>query len=354
MNTYIGKTNQVLLFIILIGLILYFGKPLLMPLSFSLLIACVLYPFSKWLEKKGIPKVLSIAISLSLLGVLLAIIAALFVRIIAAFTLKWPLLEKKLLDLIDTISEFFISDLQISFDQQELWLSNALEKLPEFILPVLQRVLYESSVGLVLFVLIPIFSGLILFYRKRLVRALYGLFPSVGQELIITIIRKTIDTYYNFIKGMLLVYLIVGILNSVGLMLIGIPDAFVYGFLVAIMTFIPYIGIIIASALPISVAWITFENPVYPLMVILLFTFVQYIEANVIFPFAVSSKLNVNAMATLAMILLGGMVWGGSGMILFVPFAAIIKLVADNLKENNVISILFGEDEKSPTRTTKI
>jgi len=281
-----------------------------------------------------------------MLGVLLVIIGALFVRIIAAFTLKWPLLEKKLLTLINTISEFFISDLQISFVQQELWLSNALDKLPEFILPILKNVLYESSVGLVLIILIPIFSGLILYYRRRLVNSLFSLFPTVGEEIITQIIRKTIDTYYNFIKGMLLVYLIVGALNSVGLLIIGIPDAFVYGFLVAIMTFIPYIGIIIAAALPVSVAWITFENPVYPFMVILLFTIVQYLEANVIFPFAVSSKLNVNALATLAMILLGGMFWGGSGMILFVPFAAIIKIVADNLKANNVISILFGEDKK--------
>ncbi len=345
MNASLVKINQTLLFIILTGLILYFGKPLLMPLSFSLLIACVLYPFSKWLELHRFPKVLAITISLSMLGVLLVIIGALFVRIIAAFTLKWPLLEKKLLTLIDTISEFFISDLQISFVQQELWLSNALDKLPEFILPILKNVLYESSVGLVLIILIPIFSGLILYYRRRLVNSLYSLFPTVGEEIITQIIRKTIDTYYNFIKGMLLVYLIVGVLNSVGLLIIGIPDAFVYGFLVAIMTFIPYIGIIIAAALPVSVAWITFENPVYPFMVILLFTIVQYLEANVIFPFAVSSKLNVNALATLAMILLGGMFWGGSGMILFVPFAAIIKIVADNLKANNVISILFGEDK---------
>ncbi len=345
MNASLVKINQTLLFIILTGLILYFGKPLLMPLSFSLLIACVLYPFSKWLELHRFPKVLAITISLSMLGVLLVIIGALFVRIIAAFTLKWPLLEKKLLTLIDTISEFFISDLQISFVQQELWLSNALDKLPEFILPILKNVLYESSIGLVLIILIPIFSGLILYYRRRLVNSLYSLFPTVGEEIITQIIRKTIDTYYNFIKGMLLVYLIVGVLNSVGLLIIGIPDAFVYGFLVAIMTFIPYIGIIIAAALPVSVAWITFENPVYPFMVILLFTIVQYLEANVIFPFAVSSKLNVNALATLAMILLGGMFWGGSGMILFVPFAAIIKIVADNLKANNVISILFGEDK---------
>lgn len=346
MNASLVKINQTLLFIILTGLILYFGKPLLMPLSFSLLIACVLYPFSKWLELHRFPKVLAITISLSMLGVLLVIIGALFVRIIAAFTLKWPLLEKKLLTLINTISEFFISDLQISFVQQELWLSNALDKLPEFILPILKNVLYESSVGLVLIILIPIFSGLILYYRRRLVNSLFSLFPTVGEEIITQIIRKTIDTYYNFIKGMLLVYLIVGVLNSVGLLIIGIPDAFVYGFLVAIMTFIPYIGIIIAAALPVSVAWITFENPVYPFMVILLFTIVQYLEANVIFPFAVSSKLNVNALATLAMILLGGMFWGGSGMILFVPFAAIIKIVADNLKANNVISILFGEDKK--------
>ena len=69
-------------------------------------------------------------------------------------------------------------------------------------------------------------------------------------EILIEIIRE----YYNFIKGMLLVYLIVEFLNSVGLLIIGVPNPFLFGYTDTILTFILYIGIIISSLLTIAVS----------------------------------------------------------------------------------------------------
>jgi predicted PurR-regulated permease PerM len=82
---------------------------------------------------------------------------------------------------------------------------------------------------------------------------------------------------------MIWVYLIVGILNSTGLLVLGIRHALLFGFLTDIMIIIPYIGIFISALLPISVAWITKDSLWYPLGVIAVFGFVQYPEANEIF-----------------------------------------------------------------------
>jgi predicted PurR-regulated permease PerM len=142
---------------------------------------------------------------------------------------------------------------------------------------------------------------------------------------------------------MALVYLIVGILNSVGLLLLGVPHAFVFGFLTAIMTFIPYIGIIVAALLPISYAWITYNSVWYPLGVIAIFTFVQYIEANMLFPWAVGQKLQLNTLITLVVIVVGGILWGAAGMILFIPFAAILKLIADRMEGWESLAKLMGK-----------
>lgn len=343
MNNTIAKTNQILFLVVLLGFILYVGKPLLMPLSFSLLIACILYPINRWLEVRGVHRIAAITLSISFILVFFIGLIFLLVRLFTSFVVKWPLLKAKLTILLDGINQYLINELKISSDQQKTWFDNIFDKLPQTVIPFLQNILYQSSIGLVLLIMIPVFTGLILYYRKLLVQALYSVFPAIRQETLLEIIMETIHTYYNFIRGMLLVYFIVGILNSLGLLILGIPDPFVYGFLVAIMTFIPYVGILIAASLPITVAWITFESPWYPMAVVLLFTFVQYLEANVIFPFAVSSRLKMNAMVTLSMILLGGLIWGGAGMILFIPYAAIVKLIADHVKEKNVISILFGE-----------
>jgi predicted PurR-regulated permease PerM len=155
-------------------------------------------------------------------------------------------------------------------------------------------------------------------------------------------ISLTIKTYYEFIKGMAIVYVAVGSLNSVGLLLLGVPHAILFGFIASILTFIPYVGIIVGSLLPITMAWITYDSIWYPLGIVGVFAFVQYLEANIIFPVAVSNRLNVNTLVMLVAIFAGGIVWGMAGMILFVPFAGIAKLIADHNPKWKTISMILG------------
>ena len=98
----------------------------------------------------------------------------------------------------------------------------------------------------------------------------------------------------------------------------------------------------VGSLLPIAIAWITYDSVWYPVGIIALFAFVQYLEANVIFPFAVSSRLNVNTLVMLVAIFVGGILWGLAGMILFVPFIGIAKLIADHNPKWKTISMILG------------
>jgi predicted PurR-regulated permease PerM len=115
-----------------------------------------------------------------------------------------------------------------------------------------------------------------------------------------------------------------------------------FGFIASVLTFIPYIGIITASLLPITMAWITYDSIWYPLGVVGIFTFVQYLEANIIFPMAVSNRLSINTFVTIVVILAGGVLWGAAGMILFIPYAAILKLIADRTDHLKALSLILG------------
>ena len=160
------------------------------------------------------------------------------------------------------------------------------------------------------------------------------------------IIIETIHEYYKFIKGMLVVYIIVGFLNSIGLLIIGIPYPFLFGFSASILTFIPYIGIIVSSLLPITVAWITFNSIWYPIGVIAVFLLVQLLEAYIIFPYAVGSRLKINTLAILVMVIAGGILWGAAGMILFIPFISILKLIADRSENLKFLSFLLSDGKQ--------
>ena len=144
------------------------------------------------------------------------------------------------------------------------------------------------------------------------------------------------------LRGLHIVYVIVGILNSIGLMALGIEHAILFGMLAAIMTIIPYVGIIVSALLPISIAWITKESIWYPIGVVAIFSFVQYLEANLIFPKVVAAQLKVSTWATLVAIVAGGLLWGVPGMILFIPFVGILKIVSGYVPEWKSLNILLS------------
>ena len=121
-----------------------------------------------------------------------------------------------------------------------------------------------------------------------------------------------------------------------------VPHPFLFGFIASILTFIPYVGIIISSLLPIAVSWITFNSIWYPMGVILVFSIVQILEAYIIFPFAVGNRLKINTLVIIVMIIAGGIVWGAAGMILFIPFISIVKLISDRTEGLKTLSMLLS------------
>ncbi len=108
------------------------------------------------------------------------------------------------------------------------------------------------------------------------------------------------------------------------------------------MTIIPYIGIFVSALLPISVIWMDTGNVWYPIGVVAIFSFVQYLEANVIFPKVVGTQLNVSTFAMLVAIIAGGIIWGVAGMVLFIPFVAILKIVTENIQEWEPLNLLLS------------
>lgn len=327
------------------SLILYFGKDIFIPLSYAALISFVSYPFCVWLEKKGMSRIGAIAISITLLIILFLGSVVLLITQFVDFMSEWPSLQKKLGETFQSLRTTLSGTYGITPERQQKWINQLMNQSGSGLLDFLQTAISTSALSATLMLLIPVYSALILYYRHLWVHIIYRFFPNEPQASINEMLNLTIKTYYNFIKGMAFVYLLVGILNSLGLFLLGIPHALLFGFIASILTFIPYVGILVGAMLPIAIAWITFDSIWYPVGVIGIFALVQYLEANVIFPFAVSSRLKVNALVMLVAIFCGAILWGVSGMILFVPFVGILKLIADHNPKLKTLSMVLGTEK---------
>ncbi|MBS1555174.1 MAG: AI-2E family transporter [Bacteroidetes bacterium] len=326
--------------------ILYFGRELLVPLSYALLIGFVLYPVCHWLEKKGVKRIIAVAIAITFLLLFVFLVLGLLLNQFVNFLAEWPHLQDKLSQAFNDFSRWLIQTVGLSNDMQQKFIVKLSDQSSGNLLTVIGNSVTASAFSLVSLFLIIIYAVLILYYRHYWMLVLKKILPSEREDDLHEMVLLTIKTYYNFIKGMLVVYLFVGLLNSVGLWLLGVPHPFLFGYIASILTFIPYVGIIVGSLLPISMAWLTYDSVWYPLGVVGIFSFVQYLEANVIFPIAVSSRLNVNTLAMLLSIIVGGLLWGVSGMILFVPFVGIAKLIADHNPKWKTVSMMLGTEAK--------
>jgi predicted PurR-regulated permease PerM len=335
----IARRLQVTLFT---ALILYFGKTLFIPMFYGLLIALVMYPVNKRLERKGWSKALSTTVSLTVVALLFVLLIVLLVWQLSVFWHDWPQIARKLGFLLQEIQAWITEQTGVTLESQMSWLHNAAMNAGNMLSGMLRDTLSATvNIFFILFMTL-IFAALFLYHRRVFVRYLQQALGPRHRRQLDLVLRELIHTYFNYIKGMVMVYIIVGALNSIGLLALGIRHAILFGMLTAIMTIIPYVGIIVSALLPISVAWTTKGSLWYPVGVIGVFSFVQYLEANVIFPKIVGAQLNVSTWATLVAILAGGILWGVSGMILFIPFAAIAKIITDHVPEWKGLNILLS------------
>lgn len=336
-----AKTLRWVQLVVYVGVILYFGREVLVPVSFALLVSFILYPFCAWLEKHGLGRFASILIPMLVLMILGIMVLSLLVFQLIGFMDEWPSIQSKFLYAVAGINEQLSAmGIVISDGGNMSSLSGG------SFLNLLRSIVTASTLSLVLMILIPVYSFLILYYRSQWLKVLGHLIPGERRESLREMISLTITAYYNFIKGMAIVYIVVGILNSAGLLLLGIPHAILFGFIAAILTCVPYVGIMVGALLPMAMAWITYDSVWYPLGVAGVFAFVQYLEANIIFPVAVSNRLNVNTLVMLIAIFAGGVLWGMAGMILFVPFVGIAKLVADHNPNWKTLALLLGTEPR--------
>lgn len=165
-----------------------------------------------------------------------------------------------------------------------------------------------------------------------------------NRKKILRMLKNIQNVGYRYISGMFLLIIILGFANSIGLWIIGIDSPFLFGFLAAILSIVPYIGTTVGATLPVLYAFMTSDSIWIPIAVILLFWVIQTVESNFLSPRIVGGVLNVNALVAILSLLIGASVWGIAGMILFLPFAAILKVICEEFEQLKPIAMLISND----------
>ena len=334
------KSTVVLFGISLFVMVLYMLADLLVPLGFSILLAILLNPFYNKLRQFKLNKI--VAIALTLLGLIVFIASVLYFLSsqMIQFGDTLPALKAKGGQIIIQIEAWIQHTFGMSIQKQMQLLNEAASNNKGLVGQTIGSLFGLFSV---LF-LIPVYIFLLLFYKKLILNFLYEVFSEENTLSVAEILNQTKTAIQSYIVGLLIEALIVAVLNSAALFLLGVKYALLIGVIGAILNMLPYIGGIIAIILPILMATVTKDGYSTQLGIIIAYTIIQFIDNNILVPRIVSSKVQINALISIIVVLLGGALWGVSGMFLSIPMVAVLKIIFDRIEDLKPWGKLLGDE----------
>ncbi|MFC6100996.1 AI-2E family transporter [Olivibacter domesticus] len=335
-----------LLTLILIIAILYFLQSVLVPLMFSILIAISLFPVARFLEKFNINRAISSILSVILAIVVISALIWFIIHQVIVIGHNGTDLQDRFFTIFNTIQQWTTAKFGVEpgdLTQKFKELSNkALSNAGTYLTAAF------GSVGGILagLIIVPLFSFFLLYYRDFFREFFFHAFKSTPQDKVHETLNKIYIVVQSYLLGLVTVMAIVAILNTVGLMILGVEYAWFFGTLASLLMLLPYIGIAIGSILPALFALATKDSYWYAVGVVAWFQIVQFLEGNLITPNIVGGKVSINPLMAVIAILLGGMLFGLAGLILALPLTAVIKVLFDAIPSMKAFGFLIGEPEK--------
>ncbi|MEP6928240.1 MAG: AI-2E family transporter [Ginsengibacter sp.] len=333
------RSTVTLFGIILFVYMLFMLKGILIPLAFALMIAILLNPFINKLQQNKIPKIPAIIIALLLTILFVAGIMIFISSQVGKFSENMPVLEQKFSELFKDLQLWLRNNYSFSLAKQKQLLAEAGNNLKPLIAQTLGTVLGTLSV----IVLLPIYIFLMLFYKTLILNFLYEVFAEHNSTHVSNVLKETKGAIQSYMFGLLLEAIIVAALNSTALLILGVQYAILLGVIGALLNVLPYIGGLIAIALPLIIATITKDGYSTQLEILIAYMVIQFIDNNILVPRIVSSKVKINALVSLVIVLLGAAVWGLAGMFLSIPFIAVLKIIFDRVNELKPWGKLLGD-----------
>jgi predicted PurR-regulated permease PerM len=330
------NTAYFLIIVVLGAIILIEGSFILVPLVWGVFFAVTLNPVSSWLERKRIPRGIAIFFSILLFSLIAFGVFYLLINQMVGLIKEIPQiganLEEKLGRYIEEVSLFIGRDL---VDSQQPFSMISGENF--------NQTLFATGKSLTLAGIVPLFTFLLMYYKDFFTEFLVR-FSSENKEFILDWAQDSGRVIQSYLIGMIRVTGIVAVLAGIFFYIMGVKYFLLFALFIAIMNLIPYVGVFISSFFVILYVFLTTDSLLYPILTFAVLWGIQLFENNIITPLVVGSKVRVNALAVILAILLGGWLWGISGMVLFIPIAGVLKITLERSATLSPFAYLLGDD----------
>ncbi len=340
---FYARVSIFLLGLIALLTILYIGRSIIVPLVFSVIIAILLQPIVKLFVRFHLNRVVAILIALLMTLIVIAAFGALFISQANRFSESWPQLVENFTVLlnqsISNISEYF----DISPQTIHEWISKNKSEVLDTSSAAIGKTLINVGTAIMVMLLVPVYIFLILYYEPLLINFIRKLFGENNQNQVGEIVTETKNVVQHYLVGLVIEAVIIATLYTTTLFILGVDYAILLGIIGSLLNVIPYVGGLVGVALPMMVALATKTNGWYAFYILAIYYFIQIIDNNYIVPKIVASKVKINALFSIVIVIAGNALWGISGMFLSIPLLAIMKVIFDRIEPLKPWGLLLGD-----------
>lgn len=353
---------------------LYFGRDLLVPLALSILVGFVLDPLVSWLKRRGVPRALAVFIVMATTLALLAGTAFFIVGQLRQLGNNLPSYEqtinRKLRNfgdmmrqpgLLDQYSRV-VTKVEREIDQAQRQAEppkpaaerpTRVEIVGQSVRPAerVKRWVDSFATPVVMIGIVIVFVFLILLdkgdLRDRALRLLGSNLHRTTDAL-----NEAARRVSKYLGMQLIVNATYGIPMALGLLLIGVPGALVWGLLAAVLRFVPYVGPIIGAVFPLTLAFAVDPGWDMVLWALALIVTLEVISNNVIEPWLYGATTGLSTLSLILAAMFWTAIWGPIGLILSTPITVVLLVLGHHLPQLQFLEVLLGSERAldEPTR----
>ncbi|WOF45394.1 AI-2E family transporter [Sphingopyxis indica] len=322
------------------------GAEFFLPLTAAIVIAIALVPMLEWLERRGVPSglasFLSLAAFLALINAALAIIVVPATGWFARLPESIPRIQSNLAPLID-----FYATLQRFVDRTLTSVASGTEATAQAMADTAPTSVFDYFISAAPAAAIQLFFAILVVFfflagwtrlRKGTIRR-RGSFDGAMQTA--RVIQNVVDATADYLATITMINAILGLTVALLLWALGMPSPFMWGGIVAICNFVPYLGPIVAAILLGLGGLMTFDAVGFALIPALIFIGVHLFEANLITPLVLGRRLTINPLLILVSLSFWGWVWGTPGALLAVPLLLILQTILHSTGTPDLAGFLF-------------
>ncbi len=346
----ITLTTASLVRIIIVLLAIYFAyliKDIIAILFITIVLSSAIDPWIDWLQKRGLPRALSI--SLIYLG-LLGVISACIYFIVPAMMGQVGQLAQDLPSYLDRFNSF-LSGFR-DYGATHGWFKNIASSLGS-VSSNLQNAaggiflsIFNFFGGLFSFVVILVITFYTVVQENTIRKLIWSITPAAHQEYVMDVFNRMQKKLGLWLRGQLILCLVIFILTYIGLLILGVKYALIIAVIAGLTEFIPYLGPVLGAIPAVFIAFT--QSPTLALFTAILYIIIQQIENNFLVPKIMQKAVGLNPIVSIVAIMIGFSVGGVVGALLSIPVAtACTVLVEDMLHNKHAMSLSAMEEEKN-------